>query len=222
MSTTIVVSGHAEQRHPAERGTARINVSCEASTRGEALAAATRIHSVIVGDATRFVDSGDATKWIAEQVWARSAEKYANSDQPSQERQIIHYAEASTSMSVTFADFDVLGEWLAVVGAREGAVVNGISWSLTDSTRTALDRALRILAVADARERATAYAEAAHLTLGDLVAIYEPGLRPYSTAQGGEMVFARSMAMDSSAGAFSLSPEDILVSASISADFLAH
>ena len=220
---TIAVTGSAEQRHPAERGTARLSVGAQARTSAAAVAATTKLHRQVIAEIKSFMASGAATSWSADRVFSYSAEAYGGSGEAAQDGLALRSHSASAIVEVTFADFATLGDWIATVAERDGVSIESVDWTLTDVTRADRTLAVRAQAVTDAHARAQAYAAAAGLSLGALLAIFEPGLRPHTSASASDSVlFARSMTTTSSGRSFELRPSDITISASITADYEAN
>ncbi|MHA6325806.1 SIMPL domain-containing protein [Roseivivax sp. CAU 1753] len=85
---------------------------------------------------------------------------------------------ASNQISVRVRDLDRLGDILGAVTGDGANTLDGLSFGVTDETPL-LDEA-RKRAVADARRKAELYAEAAGVTLGQVLSITEQGGgRPY-------------------------------------------
>jgi uncharacterized protein YggE len=106
-----------------------------------------------------------------------------------------------------------LGELLAAIVAVPGSIVESTEW-LVDPGNPAHAR-LRAAAVADARERAADYAQAAELRLGALEWITEPEVRP------GETGFQQARALSfggmggGAAPVLELRPEPVPVGAAV-------
>src|SRR5699024_12660664 len=66
--------------------------------------------------------------------------------------------------------------WVTELSQRDGVTVNRIEWTLTERTRDTVTAEVRRAAVADAIDKATAYAEAAGFARVHPVAISDPGL----------------------------------------------
>jgi uncharacterized protein len=137
---------------------------------------------------------------------------------------VIRY-RADASVEVKFRDFAALSAWVTDIGEQDGITIVGITWALTESLRTDLERRARIDAVRDAEKKASDYARAfgagaPTLVAPTLVALWEPGLRPSEESSvGGSPMSARMAASTSGGGTVELKPEDIAVSASITADY---
>lgn len=218
---TISVTGHDLLRHAPERGSLQLAVSFQSSVRERAVTLVTALHDEVVREADGFVDSGAATRWSSEQIAVWSAEKWTSDDSSTQEKkQLVRYHVAAVSVTVRFQDFAALGEWAVQRGSVDGCSISGVDWALTDDTRSALLLKTRTGAVQDARSRAEAYAAAAGYSGVELVALFEEGLRP-QTAPGAGVMMAASRGSAGAGGgpSIELRPEDITVSATVTADY---
>lgn len=212
----ITVAGAAERFLPAERGTARVRATLEARRSADVLPAVTDLHARLTADAERHVASAAATWWSADQVQVTSVHRYLKDSDVTELFQV-----ASAGVAVKFADFAALSAWVAEVGALDGVVVDGVEWALTDAHRIEVEKEVRVAAVRDAQERAAAYAAALGFDTVTVAALYEPGLRPGSQPDygGGAARFARVSDQMIDGAAFSLRPEEIAVTAAVTADF---
>lgn len=215
---TITVAGTAQRFLPAERGTVRVRATLEARRSADVVPEVTRLHARLAADAERHVESSAATWWSADQVHVSGIHRYVKD---SDVTELFHVASAG--VAVKFADFGALSAWAAEIGTLDGVVVDGVEWALTREHRAEVEREVRADAVRDAEDRAAAYAAALGLGDATVTALYEPGLRPNTQPvfDGGAPRYARMAAADSAGGmeAFSLRPDDIEVSATITADF---
>lgn len=210
---TITVAGIAQHFHPAERGTVRLEIRRESRSRSQALAEVTALHARVREEARAEQASGAATWWSADQVSVSTVHRYLKDSDVSEP---FHVAAAS--VRVKYRDFDALGRWVASVSEVPGIVVAGVDWDVTAARRASAEREVRVAAVRDARERAAAYASALGLDEPRVLTLFEPGLRPHTRIEGGSAVMSRAMAFKGQEE-LALKPEDIEVSASVSADF---
>lgn len=127
------------------------------------------------------------------------------------------------AVDVRFSDFDALASWVGDVALEPGVGIEWIEWSLSHARRPEVEKAVRVAAIADAVTRAGDYAEALGLGRPTLQSVFEPGLRPGAPGGGSPFGLARAVATFSSGGpvAFDLHPDDIEVTAEVSADFVA-
>ena len=217
----ITVRGSHRRLHPAERGTVHARVALEGAEPATVYDAVVRsvgqVHASIntIHDPAR----GPVTWWSAQDVrtWAQ---RPWNKDGVQLPR--VHHAR--TDLEVKFRDFGRLSKWLREMSKVTGFVVDRVAWSLTEVRRAELGQAARAGAVADAREKATAYAAA--LGLGDVwpLEIADAGmLYGDRRAEGDESVsFARAAAFGGAAEAdLALVPEDVEIRATVDARFTA-
>ncbi|PJJ65636.1 SIMPL domain-containing protein [Compostimonas suwonensis] len=221
-AVTISVTGTAERRAPAERGTVSVAIAVEVPDDGsKATEAAVLLSEELAEQARGFVSSGEATWWSSEQLSTRTFDKYENSDEPAKETRITRYHGAYAGVQVRFQDFAALGRWVTRIADIDDVSLAGVSWAITDATTTELAGRVRAEAVADARARAEAYAAASGLGEVALVQLWEAGLRPDSSSPG-EMLMARAAFSSTQPGGFPFKPEDVVVSATITADYRAQ
>lgn len=212
---TLTVAGTAQHFHPAERGTVRLEIRRESRSRSAVLAEVVSLHATVRDQARSEQQSRAATWWSADQVSVSTVRRFLKD---SDVAELFHVAAAS--VRVKYRDFDALGRWVSSVSELPGVVVSGVEWALTADRRAALEREVRVAAVRDAQERAAAYASALGLGQVRVLAVFEPGLRPNTAGSGGGYgAMSRMAAFGSQEEPLALKPEDIEVSASISADF---
>ena len=106
-----------------------------------------------------------------------------------------------------------LGELLAAIAAVPGSAVESTEW-LVDRGNPVHAR-LRGAAVADARERAADYAQAADLRLGALDWITEPDVRPGDPGFGWRSAKSSLARMEDSGPVLELRPEPVTVEAAV-------
>ncbi len=214
------VQGHATRHQPAERGTIRLTVQFRGENRASVLAHAARVHTDLVDRAKAHVASGAATWWGSQAVLAWAFDEW-DKPSPNVDQVKVRRFRAGADAQVKFQDFAALAAWAAEVAAIEGVAVNGITWALTDARRDALQRDVRADAARDSVERARAYADA--LGYGDvrLLALFEDGLRPHVSGGGGGIGMSMRGAPPASGStkAFEMRPDDIVVTAAVTADF---
>ncbi|PPG51124.1 MULTISPECIES: SIMPL domain-containing protein [unclassified Rathayibacter] len=214
---TITVAGLAQHFHPAERGTVRLEIRRESRSRPQALAEVTALHARVREEAAAEQASGAATWWSSDQISVSSVRRYIKD---SDVTQLFHVAAAG--VRVKYRDFAALGRWVGSISEVPGIQISGVDWDVTAARRAGIEREVRTAAVRDARERAEAYAAALGLTEVRVLTLFEPGLRPHTRIEGGSALMSRAKAFSSSEEPLALKPEDIEVTASVSADFEAH
>jgi len=217
--TVITVQGSYDSFHPAERATVTVTVGFEGPERAAVVTGTTRATAALVaGIADRHDPAHGPVTWHATdriQVWADRPFNNLGEQLP-----LVHHAQTTTRAK--FRDFDDLAQWVERAAAHPGVQINGIEWALTEQTKQATVASVRTRAVEEARRKAQTYAEA--LGLGDLrcVAIADPGmLGDQSNGSGaGQAMYSRAAAADAGSG-LAFTPEDIAVSATVDARFLA-
>jgi len=108
-------------------------------------------------------------EWVASSVMLREWDEWDESSR----REVRQGYLASSRVDVRLSDTSPLGNLLAEAAARVDASVDGPRWEIRPEN-PAHDEA-RGRAMADARRRADAYAQAAGLTLGEVLAVVETG-----------------------------------------------
>lgn len=214
----IVVTGHASRELPAERGTVRVRLGLIGDRREEVLTQATRLHVLVAELAKAQVAQGAATWWSAGNVIAAAREEWVK-PKPNVDAVTVVRFWAGADLQVKFRDFGALADWSTLVAQHEGVAVGSVEWALTESHRTSVVEEVRTAAAQDAVLRAGAYARSLGLGPVRLVALYEDGLRPHVGTTAG---FGQSMRLGGSAspaGGIELRPEDIEVTATVTADF---
>lgn len=208
------VSGSASRTMRPERAQVLVGVSVDGADRAEVVSRALQVHNELTADAAALRAGGVVATWSADQVGVWPYREQSRAETPAATR----YRAAST-LQLRFIDFEALSQWLAEIGERDGVVINQISWELTTPVRSRVLAETRQAALQDASSRARDYARTLGVSEPVLQAIYEPGLRPGVIAEAplAPAMFAR--AVGSEGGRFTLSPEDVVIEAALSADF---
>jgi len=220
----IAVTGSVTHRYRAERGLLRLAVELEGDDRSSVVDDAVAVHNRVTEQATTLRRQGAATWWTARSVSVGPVTEPVAID--GTRASSVRYRTRST-IEVRFQDFTALADWVGELAHVEGVTIEGVEWSLGHARRAEVEQDARLAAVADAVARASDYADALGLGAPELQAVYEPGLRPGEGGAGGVPFMAsRSMMAGSSVDAsgsvvFDLQPDDIEITATISADFTA-
>jgi len=218
--TVITVQGSYDSFHPAERATVTVTVGFEGPERATVVSGTTQgTTALVAGIAARHDPAHGPVTWYATdriQVWANRPFNNKGEQLP-----LVHHARTTTRAK--FRDFDDLARWVERAAAHRGVQVDGIEWALTAQTKQAAVADVRTRAVEEARRKALTYAEA--LGLGDLrcVAIADPGMLgdQANGSGGGQAMYARGGAADTGGAGLAFTPEDIAVSATVDARFVA-
>lgn len=223
---TLSVSGSATHRHRAERGVVHLTVGFDGDDREKVVRDTAAVHSRITEQATAWRRQEAATWWSAQSVTVAvvtevSADRGDGVD-ATRASSVVRF-RTRAGVDVRFNDFEALASWVGDVALEPGVTVERIEWSLSHARRPEVEKAARVAAIADAVTRAGDYAEALGLGQPTLQSVFEPGLRPGAPGGGSPFGLARAVATFSSGdpATFDLHPDDIEVSAEISADFVA-
>jgi uncharacterized protein YggE len=208
--TTIAVAGDATTSVRPERGIVTVSIGYTAEDREVAVVAAAEAHAAVAGQAQQHIATRAATWYSADPVWASPYAEYVKDS----DTKVVRHRAGST-VRVKFQDFAVLSEWLVELALNAG-VTTSVHWALTETTRKETEQAVRNLAVQDAVERAAAYATFVGTADPVLVAIFEPDLRPNI---GESLSMYGAGAVGGGIPSFELTPQDIDVTASVTADF---
>jgi uncharacterized protein YggE len=220
----IAVSGTVTHRYHAERGLLRLAVELEGDDRSSVVDDSVAVHNRVTERATTLRRQGAATWWTARSVSVGVVSEPSAAD--GTRASSVRYRTRST-IEVRFQDFTALADWVGELAHVEGVTIEGVEWSLGHARRAEVEQDARLAAVADAVARASDYADALGLGAPELQAVYEPGLRPGEGGAGGvpfrasRSLMAGSTLDDSGSVVFDLQPDDIEVTATISADFTA-
>lgn len=217
--TVITVQGSHDAFHPAERATVTVGVGFEGPDQAPVVARTTQgTAALIAGIVDRHdPERGPVTWWASDRirVWSRRPFNDKGDQRP-----LVHHALTSTRAK--FRDFEELARWVERAAAYPGVRIDGIEWALTEATRAAAVGDVRARAVEAARTKAAAYAAA--LGLADLrcVAVADPGMLGDQVHGGGHVAasFSRTGGGEEPGGLV-LTPEDIAVSATVDARFIA-
>lgn len=214
--TTFSVSGTATFSRPAERALLRVAVTSTGDDRATVARQVAEAHAALLAELDALGSS--APERTSSGVVSDTIQEYRGSEPP------LSRARTRVSVELVFVDFDLLGTFGGRLAETELVEIEGLSWQLDPATRTSLARSARLEAVRDAATRAADYAAALGTREPALVRLYEEGLRPGSGSGGG--AFAKSaFALDASpvggGATFDLTPPDIEVTVTLSADFTA-
>lgn len=223
MSLTIAVTGQAEEEREAELAQVTVSVNLEDKNRTELVTRTEALHNTVLDRLTALSEAKALLEWSAERVYFSKYDRYIKDSEVAE----VHHV-ARSSMTAVFDDFDQLAKFLGEMAQDDGLTVSGVSWKLTPDTEKEIMKRVRIASVQDGLEKAAAYADALGVGTPELVAVYEPGLRPGISGDSGRgygaPMMARAAMMESdSAGSpeFTLKPGKIRLSAEITADFRA-
>lgn len=200
----ITVAGTATRAFYPERAVLRIGVSFQGDNQIEVRENATET-------AKKISDMIEAQKSEnpSPVTWS-TVDPVGNSSWRDHEtKQRVH--QAVTSIQVRYKDFDALSDMIDWCGRLEGVEIEGVDWELSQKTRRNSREAILTDAVRDARERAQVMASAAG---GGTVTFVSISDRGYDSSRGEFAMRAMNYG-----GGLKLMPEDIEVSATVTAEF---
>lgn len=221
--TVITVHGAYSHFQPAERATVSISVHHESEKRQAAFDATVRAADTVRAQITALHQgiAGHVTWWSSDQVQVWSAKPW-NKD--GKQLPLVHHSRVT--FKAKFKDFDALAQWSESVVAISGVSIGGVEWALTEARKKTLIDEVRARAVQDAVAKASVYASSLGLGPVRAIAVADPGMLSDGGRSDGPpqaVAFARGAAApDSGNGpALSFKPEDIEMSATVDARFVA-
>ena len=217
---TVTVRGEHEARVAPERATIRVSVRAEGSERTTVVEHVMRLAEPVRGSITERAEEGSVVYCTTKRLSVR-AERPWNNDS----KRLTPVFYASIDFTATFAEASELSIWVSDISPWDGVEVGWVDWHLTRVTRTQIEREVAAEAVSVAVTRAKAYAGALGLDEVTPLEIADVGL--ISSGQpmpGAPMMKARggvAFAADA-APAMEYEPEEIVISATVEARFLAR
>lgn len=220
--TDVVINVRGEHRMlvAAELGVAQVAVRFDGPSRAEVVENAQQLGAVIQDELRAAAASGAITKWNSERVsvWADRPWNDKGKQLP-----LVHHA--SIQLVSEWQDFSALSEWVSRASERDGVAIAGIGWKLTADVERDTEKAVAQGAVQVAIDRATAYAEALGLATVQAQQIADVGMMSREMMMKAPapmmMASARGAMADSATPSFTLEPEEIEVSATVEARFVA-
>ncbi|WP_217183660.1 SIMPL domain-containing protein [Streptomyces sp. AC495_CC817] len=217
---TVTVRGEHEARVAPERATIRVTVRAEGPERTAVVDSALRLAEPLRTSITDRKDADTVLEWTSKSLSVR-AERPWNAEG----KRLAPVYYASVDFTATFAEASELSVWVSDVSPWEGVEVGWVDWHLTPDTSARIEREVASAAVGVAVARARAYAEALGLTevtpleIADtgLISSGQPAPSPQMMKARGGVAFAAD-----SAPAMEYEPEEIVISATVEARFLAR
>ncbi|QNA92464.1 MULTISPECIES: SIMPL domain-containing protein [unclassified Microbacterium] len=217
---TITVRGEHEARVAPERATVRVSLRTEGAERQDVVSSVMQLAEPIRSSIAERAAGGVVIEWSSTQLGVR-AERPWNSEG----KRLAPVYHASVDFTATFAEASELSLWVTDVSASDGVEVGWVDWHLTAATRTRVEQEVAAEAVRVAAIRARAYAGA--IGLKDIVPVEIADVGLISTGQppqGAPLMKARggvAFAADA-APAMEYEPQEIVLSATVEARFLAR
>ena len=215
----ITVRGSHTQEVPPERAVVRVQIGFDGPEPDDVVTRTAVSSSAFRSTIEPLIDpaSGPVTEWSSEQVRTWSERPW---NQQGEQLALVHHAQQS--FTVEFSEFAALGRWLSEVVSVDGAAVGGVSWTLTDERRDAVNAEVRTAAIHDARAKAESYAEALGLIGVRPIAVADAGmLGDGSQAGAGPAPMAMAARMKDAGPAIEVSPRDLSITTEVDARFVA-
>lgn len=217
----ITVRGAHTAFAPPERATVKLVVALEAGDANSVYSSTAGVANQLRASIEGLHDAanGPVTWWSSDQVQTWAARPW-NKDG----KQLPLRFHARVSFQVKFSNFSELSRWVTSAVEQPGASIGGIEWALTAAHRDELTAQVRAAAVANAVQKAQAYADALGsgkvraLALADAGMLGE-GLHPSSNAPASFQRMA-SAGGAGGGGDVEFEPQDINVSAEVDARFI--
>jgi uncharacterized protein YggE len=214
-TATIAVKGSASEDFPADYATAFFGYEFKAAARSEALAGGNAVIAQLRETVARIGSGAREMK-----VQSLRVQEVFDHVGPDHIREQTGWAAQ-------------LGGWILIEAAtvpagvaqliRTGVRITHLTWHLDLDTELKAHRAVRRLAVADAREAANDFALALDADLGRLITLADPGLLGAGDFEVGGVRSARYSASATSGAAWDeyvdLDPEEITIWANVEASY---
>ncbi|WEF19536.1 SIMPL domain-containing protein [Microbacterium maritypicum] len=217
---TVTVRGEHEARVAPERATIRVGVRADGPERTAVVENVMRLAEPVRSSITDRADAGSVVEWTSKRLSVRAERPWSNDG-----KRLAPVYYASIDFTATFAEASDLSIWVSDISPWDGVEVGWVDWHLTTATRAQVERDVAAAAVGVAVARAEAYAGALGLDEVTPLEIADVGL--ISSGQplpGAPMLKARggvAFAADA-APAMEYEPEEIVISATVEARFLAR
>jgi uncharacterized protein YggE len=218
---TVTVRGEHEARIAPERATIRVSVRAEGAERAAVVDRVMRLTGPVRESIVARHDTGVVVDWSSKRLSVRAERPWNNEGK---RLAPVHYA--SIDLTATFAEASELSLWVSDVSPWDGVEVGWVDWHLTTETRSRIEREVAAAAVGVAVTRAQAYATALGLGTVVPVEIADVGLIAPTPVQpfSGMAKVRGAMMQESDTGGASMEyePDEIVISATVEARFLAR
>lgn len=217
MTTTVIVQESVEHYEPPQRATANLEIGFAEFSREQAHQ---RV-SEVLGDVRAQVEGMyDGSRGLVTWYSVSGARTWVRKDDDG-----TRFRE-EVVVKAKFRDFPRLGSWLDSVLRRQGVRLRSVTWSVTERRRKELEAQLRKAAVRAAMGKAEQYAAAAGMRVVSVRTIADRGYLAkgagYSGAAAAPSRGGKAPGAGTTSDTYQFSPEDILMSASVEAEFLAE
>lgn len=216
---TITVRGEHEARIAPERATIRVSVRADGPERATVVDRALRLAEPLRAGLTERKDAGTLIDWSSKNLSVRAERPWNNEG-----KRLAPVYYASVDFTATFAAASELSIWVSDVSAWEGVEVGWVNWHLTVETTNSVEREVAAEAVRAAVNRAEAYALAlgrsgvVPLEIADVGLISAGAPAPQAPSMKAR---AAGFDMIQESASMSYEPDEIVISATVEARFLA-
>lgn len=216
---TVTVRGEHEARVAPERATIRVSVRAEGPERTSVVEQVMRLAEPVRGSITERADAGSVVDWTSKRLSVRAERPWNNEG-----KRLAPVYYASIDITATFVEASELSIWVSDISPWDGVEVGWVNWHLTPETSARIEREVAAQAVGVAVTRAETYAHALGLEGVTPLEIADVGLiSSGQPAPPAPMMKVRGAAFAAdSAPAMEYEPEDIVISATVEARFLAR
>lgn len=216
---TVTVRGEHEARVAPERATISVSVRAEGPERTAVVDHVMTLAEPVRTSITQRADAGGVVDWTSKRLSVRAERPWNNEG-----KRLAPVYYASIDFTATFVEASELSIWVSDISPWDGVEVGWVNWHLTPETSARIEREVAAQAVGVAVTRAETYAhalgrsEVAPLEIADVGLISSGQPSPAAS-----MLKARGAAFAADSGpAMEYEPEDIVISATVEARFLAR
>lgn len=171
MPRVISLNGHGEVKASPDMAVVTVGVMSQAQTAREALTQNTAAMEKIFSS---LKTGGIEARDIQTSNFSVNP-RYDYGQNNNQPPRLVGY-DVSNSVAVSVRKLDTLGSVLDTVVSQGSNQINGIMFTIADDAK--LQDEARKVAVADAERKAQLYAEATHITLGQIMGVSEGNFQP--------------------------------------------
>jgi hypothetical protein len=219
---TVTVRGEHEARLAPERATIRVSVRAEDADRASVVDRVMRLTEPVRESITARRETGIVVDWSSKRLSVRAERPWS-----SEGKRLAPVYYASIDLTATFAEASELSLWVSDVSPWDGVEVGWVNWHLTTETSSRIEREVAAEAVGVAVTRAQAYATALGLGTVVPVEIADVGLitpAPVQPFAGMAKIRGATIQESADAGGPSMEyePDEIVISATVEARFLAR
>jgi len=220
--TVITVQGEHTAIFTAERATVGVSVNYDGGDRRDVFDAANATAKALRERISELHDEqrGPITAWSSDavRVWGDRPFNDSGAQLP-----VVYHA--TIGFTAQFSDFDALARFIETAAESDGITVSHLDWELAKEHIATATNDVRTLAVQDSVAKATVYANALGLAGVTATALADPGMLGDATSAsgGGFRLASASRGLMDMGGSpqLSLRPEDIEVSVTVDARFVA-